>query len=150
MKMISAFFTCILMMCFASGIGYASGSLDQYSRGLVLSYPDDVGNVAYRVNIRVVAVHPHVVIHYFKDEAYMFLQHGKDSQKNKYYHSILYPVIGMKTYVTPTAMSGPIAPRALLDQDSLEILDLQLSEIERHGGVEEYIKMLEKRGWFEP
>lgn len=140
----------ILILLLGAGTVQALGQMDRFSRDITLSYPDELGNVAYKVKIKVVPVHPNVAIHYFKDEPYMFLQHGKDSQEGKYYQSILYPIIGMKTYVTPFNMSGPILPVSLLDKNSQEILSLQISEIKRYGGVENYVKMLEKRGWFAP
>ncbi|MCM2276932.1 MAG: hypothetical protein NDJ89_02510 [Oligoflexia bacterium] len=126
-------------------------NLDRYSREIVLSFPDDNGGVAYRVPIRVILVHPNVAIHYFKkdEDPYMYLNHGKDTQGNRFYNAILYPVIGMKSYVVPFATLGPVMPEHLLDKDSREILALQLSEIQRYGGLKPYADMLEKRGFFE-
>ncbi|WP_421621165.1 hypothetical protein [Alkalilimnicola ehrlichii] len=56
----------------------------------------------------------------------------------------------MKTYITEHAMDddGELAPHDLLDEDARRILALQLSEIDRYGGIAAYAAMLEKRGHF--
>ncbi|ABI57076.1 hypothetical protein ACN2MM_09395 [Alkalilimnicola ehrlichii MLHE-1] len=127
--------------------------LRRYSTELTLTYPDaPAGDSRHTVRIRVVRVHPHVAIHYFKRDrdAYMYLNHGLDDRGYRYYHAVQFPVIGMKTYITEHAMDndGEIAPRELLDEDARRILALQLSEIDRYGGIAAYAAMLEKRGYF--
>ncbi len=106
------------------------------------------GSLVPYAKIRVVKVHPHVSLHYFKkdNDPYMFLNHCLNSENIRYYNAILFPIIGMKSYVTYDEPKGSIMPYHLLDEDSKRLLDLQLSEIDRYGGLEAYVKMLEKKG----
>lgn len=120
-----------------------------YKKSITLRYHTNDGGTVHGINV--VKVHPHVWIHYIaENDAFMWLNHGMDKAGNRFYYSIIFPTIGMKTYVTRTEVAGRIMPWGSLDQDSKDILALQLAEVERHGGsFADYVNnLLVNRGSF--
>ncbi|MCM2280462.1 MAG: hypothetical protein NDI61_01295 [Bdellovibrionaceae bacterium] len=130
----------------------ASYALGPYEKNLTLYYPNEGTEQIGATSIIIVKrVHPHIAIHVFAPtDGYMHLNHGLDDSNQKHYQSIVFTKYG-KTYVTREPMPGRILPSLRLTETEEEMLRLQLSEIDRHGGVEPYVDLvLKKRGWFPP
>ncbi len=125
----------------------------RYSHRLLLVYPSEwTGEPLYSAEIRVVKVDPHVALHFFKQDgdAFMYLNHGQDQGGLRYYYGAIFPVYGIKAYVTATEIPGPTLPPHRLDEQARHVLMIQLQSIDDHGGVEAYVEMLERRGYFPP
>lgn len=141
-----------LFLAFALIISSAMASVESpdlnYSKRVTVTFAREDGSREPYGTIRIVKVHPNVSIHYFKkdNDSHMHLQHALDSSGVMYYNAVLFPIIGIKTYVNDKETSGKVMPEYLLDDDSKEILDLTLLQINQFGGAEAYCKFLANRG----
>lgn len=141
-----------LFLAFALLVSSAMASVESpdlnYSKRVTVTFAREDGSREPYGTIRIVKVHPNVSIHYFKkdNDKYMHLQHAQDMSGVMYYNAVLFPIIGMKTYVNDKETVGKVMPEYLLDDDSKEILDLTLDQINKFGGAEAYCKFLANRG----